>query len=448
MESISHGDDVVRCSDAASTTSIIASFRWSDRLTSKLGVAQDPNFAHFWAAESISTIGSQFTAVAVPLLAAIGLGASPQAVGLLAAASGLPHLLFGLFAGVWVDRNRRRPLMIAADIGRALALSVIPIASVLGFLSIELLVAVAFVVACGTVIFDTAYLAYVPVLVEKGRLVEANSRLEASASGAQVIGPSLAGTVVRFVGAPAALAIDAVSYLVSAAFLWRIRLSEPAPTFTAENSVVHDIWQGLKSVIHDPILRALSLATGIVNLGGYMFLAVYILYMTRNLGLGPEAVGLVFAAGGIGALIGSVLASPVRARLGTGTTIIVSLLLFGLFGLTVPLAVLFPTYALPLIVAAECLQWSTLLVYDINALSLRQSITPHHLLGRVNSSARFIVLGFQPIGSLLGGFLGAWIGLPTTLVVGAVIMLVAFVPLMASPVPGIRNMPSVGNAEA
>jgi predicted MFS family arabinose efflux permease len=443
MESISHGDVVVR--DSGASPSAIANRQWSDRLQSKLGVARDPNFARFWAAESISTVGSQFTAVAVPLLAAIGLGASPQAVGLLAAASGVPHLLFGLFAGVWVDRTRRRPLMIAADVGRAVALAVIPIASVMGYLSVELLIAVAFIVASGTVIFDTAYLAYVPALVDKERLVEANSRLEASASASQVIGPSLAGTVVRFLGAPAALAIDGVSYLGSAALLWRIRLPEPAPEVKPENSVLQDIWQGLQSVVHDPILRALSLATGIVNLGGYMFLAVYVLYMTRNLGLGPEAVGLVFAAGGVGALIGSVLAGPAQTRFGTGPTIIVSLVLFGLFGLTVPLAVFFPQYALPLIVAAEGLQWLALLTYDINAVSLRQSITPHHLLGRVNSSARFIVLGFQPIGSLLGGFLGAWIGLPATLVVGAMVMLVAFVPLMVSPVPGLRNGPVVGS---
>lgn len=445
MESVSHGDLAGRDSDAPHSSPAISNVHWNGWLKTRLGVARDANFALFWAAESISTIGSQFTAVAVPLLAAIGLGASPQAVGLLAAASGLPHLLFGLFAGVWVDRTRRRPLMIAADVGRALALAVIPIASVFGFLSIELLIAIAFIVASGTVIFDTAYLAYVPVLVDKERLVEANSRLEASASGAQVIGPSLAGTVVRFLGAPGALAIDAVSYLASAALLWRIRHPEPAPVVVSENSVLSDIGQGLKSVIHDPILRALSLATGIVNLGGYMFLAVYVLYMTRDLGLGPEAVGLVFAAGGVGALIGSVLATPVRDRFGTGPTIIASLVLFGLFGLTVPLAVLFPRYALPLIVAAECLQWLTLLTYNINAVSLRQSIAPHHLLGRVNSSARFIVLGFQPIGSLLGGFLGGWIGLPATLVVGAAVMLVAFVPLVASPVPGIRNAPATSN---
>jgi predicted MFS family arabinose efflux permease len=441
MESISQGD-VVPEADAFQPSSTRSRHRWSGQLSSRLGVARDPDFARFWAAESISTIGSQFTAVALPLLAILTMGASPEAVGVLAAAGGLPHLLFGLFAGVWVDRTHRRPLMIAADIGRAVALACIPLASVLGFLSIELLIAVAFVVASGTVIFDTAYLAYVPVLVEKDRLVDANSRLEASASAAQVVGPSLAGTVVRVLGAPGALAIDAVSYVASAAFIWRIRFAEPVPERVAHTSVLEDIRDGLKSVFHNPVLRALSLATGMVNLGGYIFLAVYVLYMTRNLGLGPAAVGLVFAAGGVGALAGSVLANRLSGRLGIGTTLIVSLALFGVFGLTVPLAVLFPRYALPLILAAEFLQWLTLLVFDINAVSLRQAITPHQLLGRVNSCVRFVVLGFQPIGSVLGGVLGERIGLPATLVVGVVVMLVAFVPLIASPVPGLVALPT------
>jgi len=235
------------------------------------------------------------------------------------------------------------------------------------------------------------------------------------------------------------MAFDAVSYLISASLLWRIRLPERAPERSAETGVMREIWQGLHSVIRDPILRSLSLATGLVNLGGYLFLAVYVLYMTRNLGLGPEAVGLVFAAGGVGALAGSLLASRVQTRMGTGVTLMVSLVLFGLFGLTVPVAVLVPVYALPLIVAAEFLQWLVLLVFHINAVSLRQSITPHHLLGRVNSSVRFVILGFQPVGSILGGFLGERIGLPLTLVVGAGVMLVAFVPLMLSPIPRLGS---------
>jgi predicted MFS family arabinose efflux permease len=176
-----------------------------------------------------------------------------------------------------------------------------------------------------------------------------------------------------------------------------------------------------------------------VTLGGFLFLSIYVLYLTRTLGLDAGAVGLVFAMGGIGALLGSMVAAPVRNRWGTGPTLVGSLVLFGLFGLTVPLAVAFPRYALPLILASELLQWVTLVVYNINAVSLRQAITPNHLLGRVNGSMRFISAGMRPVGSLLGGYLGSRIGLPATLVVGALGMLVAFMPLLGSTVWRTRS---------
>jgi predicted MFS family arabinose efflux permease len=187
-------------------------------------------------------------------------------------------------------------------------------------------------------------------------------------------------------------------------------------------------------------LRALALASGVMFLGGFLFLSVYVLYLTRTLGLGPGAVGLVFALGGVGALAGSLVAGPLRARLGVGMTLMVSLVLFGVFGLTIPLAVVFPRFALPLILASEFLQWVMVLVFSINSVSVRQAITPDRLLGRVNGTMRFVVWGMRPIGSVLGGYLGGHIGLPATLVVGAVGMLVAFVPLLGSPIPGMRGL--------
>src|SRR5215213_10286309 len=194
-----------------------------------LGVACHGDFARLWAAQSTSAIGSQFTAVALPLLAALSLCASPMAFGVLAAAAGLPHLLFGLFAGAWVDRLRRRPVMIAADIARTVLLITIPVAAALGALRIEFLVGVAFLVETFTVFFDIAYLTYIPSLVSRDDLVEANSRLEATASAAQVIGPALGGTLVRVLGAPMALLVDTLSYLVSATLIWRIRAQEAPP---------------------------------------------------------------------------------------------------------------------------------------------------------------------------------------------------------------------------
>jgi predicted MFS family arabinose efflux permease len=410
-----------------------------DRLHALLGVARDGDFARLWAAQTVSQVGTQFTVIVLPLLAALTLNASPAAVGLLAAAAGLPYLLFGLFAGAWVDRLPRRPIMIVADVGRFLLLATIPIAAWLGALRIELLIGVAFFVETLTVFFDVAYLAYVPSLVARERLVEANSRLEASASASQVIGPALGGAVVRMLGAPNAILVDSVSYLASALFLLRIRAAETRPERTSETGIVREIASGLVSLWGNPLLRALALASGMVTLGGFLFLSIYVLYLTRTLGLDAGAVGLVFAMGGIGALLGSMVAAPARNRWGTGPTLVGSLFLFGLFGLTVPLAVAFPRYALPLILASELLQWVTLVVYNINAVSLRQAITPNHLLGRVNGSMRFISAGMRPVGALLGGYLGGRIGLPATLVVGALGMLIAFLPLLGSTVWRTRS---------
>lgn len=411
--------------------------RWRDRV---LGVAS-VDFARFWAAEAISATGSQFTAVALPLLAALTLEASPMAVGTLAAAAGLPHLLFGLVAGAWVDRLRRRPLMIAADLGRAALLASIPLMALFGVLRIELLMVVAFLAETLTVFFDVAYLSYLPSLVARDGLVAANSRLEATASAAQVVGPALGGVLVRLLGAPLAMLADAVSFIFSAVFLWQIRAreEEPAPHASADGMGA-EILQGLRAVWRSPVLRALAVSSTIVNLAGFLFLSIYVLYMTRELGLGADAVGLVFAAGGVGALLGSLLAGPSRDRWGVGRVLLGSQLLFGLFGMLVPLAVLFPHYALPFVVAAEFLQWVAVLVFQINAVSLRQAITPDRLLGRVNGTMRCTVWGARPIGSLLGGILGSQIGLPATLVVGAFGMLLAFVPLLASPVPGLRTI--------
>jgi predicted MFS family arabinose efflux permease len=405
-----------------------------------LGIARDLDFARLWAAESISAVGSQVTAVAMPLLAALTLGASPMAVGVLTAATGLPHLLFGLFAGAWVDRLPRRPIMVASDVGRAALLAAIPVAAWFDLLRIELLIAVAFLDGALKVFFDIAYMAYVPALVSREKLVEANSKLEASASGAQVVGPALGGALVRVLGAPIAILVDALSFLASAAFLFGIRVQEPPPAPAQESSLIGEVTQGLRALWQNRILRALALASAIMNFGAFVFFAVYVLYLTRTLGLDPGAVGLVFALGGVGALIGSLAAGPIRARWGIGATLVGSLVLFGVFGLTIPLAVLFPRYALPLILASELLQWVMVIIFDINAVSLRQTITPDRLLGRVNGSIRFVVWGVRPAGSLLGGYLGSRIGLPATLAIGGLGMLLAFTPLLASPIPRMREI--------
>lgn len=393
-------------------------------------LGQGWDFSHLWAASAISQAGSQFTLLVFPLLAATTLDASPFAVGALGAVGALPHLLFGFVAGAWVDRLRRRPILIAADIVRCLLLLAVAFVTFQGALSIMFLVGVAFLIESCTVFFDLAYVAYVPSLMAKDQLVGANSRLEASASASQIVGPAVGGAAIRLLGAPIALLFDAISYFASALLLTRIRASEVVLQRTEESHIVTEIREGLAFLWANRVLRGLALANGMVNLGGYIFLAVYILYMVRELHLDPGAIGLVLATGGGGALAGAIAAAPAQRRWGTAPVLIGSLVMFGVSGLTVPLAVLFPAIALPMIVASEVLQWFAIVVFSVNAVTVRQSISPPQMLGRINGSMRVLTFGLRTVASLLGGLLGSRIGLPATLVVGAFGMLFSFLPLL------------------
>ncbi|HKG24292.1 MAG TPA: MFS transporter [Thermomicrobiales bacterium] len=392
------------------------------------------DFLRFWAAQSVSQVGTQVSMLALPLIAALTLDASPFEVGVLAAAGQAPMLLVGLFAGAWVDRRHRRPVMMLADLGRAGVLLAIPIAAALDLLGMGLLYVVAFVAGTLTVFFDVSYLSYVPTLVGRNGLVEANGKLEATASVAQVTGPGLGGLLVALLTAPFAILVDAASFLVSALFLSRIRTTEPPPAPAHERpGVLHEIREGLRHVGHEPILRSLVGCSAVTNLFGYAFLAVYVLYMAQELGLGSAAIGLVFATGGVGAFVGAMLAGPVARRFGTGWTLIGAQFGFGFTGMFVPLAVLVPRFALPCVVASEFLQWLMFLIYVVNAISLRQRLTDHRIQGRVNATFTTVARGMQPLGSLLGGWLGSRIGLPWTLVAGEAGMFVAFAWLLASP---------------
>jgi MFS family permease len=392
------------------------------------------DFVNFWAGQSVSQVGGQVSMLALPLIAALTLNASAFEVGALAAAGQAPMLLVGLFAGAWVDRRRRRPVMMVADVGRAAVLLAIPIAASFDALTIELLYVIAFITGMLTVFFDIAYMSYIPWLVRRDELIDANSKLNASASIAQVTGPGIGGLLVGALTAPFAMLVDAFSFLGSALFLSRIRVDEPPPDVKAEHPKMwHEIREGLSFVNRESTLRALVGCSAVTNLFGFAFLAVYVLYMAEELGLGSSTIGIVFATGGAGAFVGSVIAERVVQRFGMGWTLIGSQFAFGVTGLFVPLAVLFPDYALPCVITSEFLQWLSLLVYLVNAMSLRQRLTPDHIQGRVNAVFTTVARGAQPIGSLLGGWLGSRIGLPWTLVVGEAGMFVAFAWLLAAP---------------
>jgi len=411
------------------------------------GLWRDREFLKFWAASAISDLGSQVSTLALPLIAVLMLGATPWQMGLLSAAGAAPVLVVGLFAGVWVDRRRRRPVMIAADVACAVVLLVIPLASVLGVLTIEILYAVALLAGTLAVLFDVAFLSFVPSLVREGALMDANSKLELTSSTAQVAGPGLGGVLISAFGAPFAVLIDALSFLGSALFLLRTRVTEARPARAERGSVVAEVREGLTVVVRHPILGALARCSATTSLFRGMFLAVYVLYMTRDLRLGPVAVGLVFATGGVGSLAGALVAGRVARRYGPGPAMLHSILLFGLSGMAVPLAVLVPRVALPLVVASEFAQWMMIVIYYVTAVSVRQAIAPNRLLGRVNATMRFLARGVFPIGSLIGGGLGAILGVPLTLVVATCGLLLAVVWLLWSPVRSLRAMPTSGRTE-
>lgn len=404
----------------------------------------NPDFLKCWFGQGISYLGTQISLIAVPIIAAVTLDASPMALGVLYASGQLPALLFGLFAGAWLDRRRRRPVMIATDLARTALTLVVPAAAWFGWLSIPLLCVVLFGLGTFTIFFDIAELSYIPSLVDRSQLVAANSRLEATASGAQVLGPAIGGALVGLLTGPGALLIDAGSFLVSALAIRSIRKPEEEPALIDQGEPMRArIVSGLRFVSANPTLRAMAGCSAVTNLFGDAFLAVYVAFMVRELGLSDFQIGLVFATGGLGALVGALIAGRFVDRYGTGHTLIAAQLGFGLSGLLVPMAVLVPAISLPLVIAAEFLQWLTLLIYVVNAVSLRQRIASDEMQGRLHATFAVLTRGFQPIGSILGGVIASVIGLSLTLVVSEIGMMLGVLFLVASPLRHNAGIPAV-----
>ena len=398
------------------------------------------DFLKLWAGETVSLIGSQVTMLALPLTAVLLLGAGPFEMGLLTAAGYAPFLLIGLFAGVWVDRRRRRPILIAANVGRAALLAAIPLAAALGLLRIEQLYLVAFVVGVLTVFFDVAYTSYLPALVDREQLVEGNARLEVSRSVAQIAGPGTAGALVQLVGGALAVALDALSYLVSAACLWWIRAEEPPPAAERQDrGIWTDLVEGLQTIVGDPVLRAVAACTATLNLFGYVAQSVFVLYLVRDLGVAPALTGLVMMALGPGALVGALLAARMAARFGVGWTICAGPALSIVPAAMIALAAGPPPVVLPILILALFLQGMLGTIYNVTQVSLRQRRVPDRLQGRMNATMRFVVWGTIPIGALAGGAVGEAIGLRPVLAIGIVGCILATLLVTLSPVRSVAD---------
>jgi MFS family permease len=397
-----------------------------------------PDFLRLWAGQTVSQVGSQISFIAIPLTAVTVLGAGPFQTGLLGTLEFLPFLLFGLPAGVWVDRLPHRPVLIVADVGRMLALASVPAAWALGVLHLPQLYATGFVVGVLTVFFDVAYLSYLPALVEREQLVEGNSKLILTQSTTEVAGPGIGGLLVSLASAPYAVAADAASYAVSVVSLLLIRRSEPPRQPRVRTGLRVELLEGLRFVLGHRLLRSIAACTGLHNLFSNVGMAVLFVYAVRDLGLDAGRIGLWFSLGSLGGPLGALLVARLERRLGTGRTIVAS----AWIGLpSWLLLVLAPrSFPMPFLIASGVVGSLAGVAYNITQVSLRQAITPRHLLGRMNATTRFLIWGTIPLGAFAGGVMGSLIGLRTTLLAAAAGQLLAALPVTLSGVRRLRRV--------
>ncbi len=404
------------------------------------GLWRHPDFLRLWSGQTISQVGSQISGLALPLAAILVLDASAFQVASLATVEFLPFLLFALPAGVWVDRLRRRPILILTDLCRAVLLASIPAAYFLDALTIWQLYVVGFLVGTCTVFFDVSYQSYLPSLVRRDQLVEGNSLLELSANAAQASGPGFAGILVGLITAPYAILVDAISFLGSACLLLTIRAREEPPVKTEHPNMRRELAEGLRYLLGHRYWRPISVSVALANFFWTMAGSIVLVYLVRTLGMSPELIGIVFTIGSLGGLAGALTAGRISGRIGVGPTIVGSAVLFGPALLLVPLAP--QSSPEPFLVASFLVAGAGATLFRITGLSLMQTLTPERLLGRLNASRRFIVWGTIPLGSLVGGALASWIGLRPTLWVGALGACVSFLPVALSPIRHIREMPT------
>ena len=396
---------------------------------------RDRGFLLLWTGQAVSEAGTQVTALALPSVAILVLHAGAFQVGTLAALEFLAFPVLGLIAGVYADRLKRRPIMIVCDLARLLLIASVPVAALLHVLAMNQLYVVALLVGIANVFFDVSYQSYLPALIPRTDLVEGNSKLEVSRSAAQLAGPALAGFLIQAIGAVESLWVDAASFPISAASLFGIRKPEPAPqpgTAAGESGFWREMWEGIQVVIGNPTLWKIAGCTATSNLGSNMIWALFLLFAYRTLGLSPSLVGLIFAGGAVGGLLGALSAGAVTRRLGLGLTLFVTITTGGLAAFLIPLAQL--GLAVPLLVISTAVSFLCTPIYNIGQVSLRQAITPDRVQGRMNATMRTVVWGTLPVGAFLGGILGSVIGILPTMYIGAAVTTAAAFWILLGPI--------------
>lgn len=397
------------------------------------------DFALLWTGFTVSAFGTAVTTVALPLVALITLDASTFEVGVVSAATVAAWLLFGLSAGVWVDRFPHRPLLIVCDAVRAVAILSVPVAAFFDVLSLPQLVIVAFVISVGSVFFDIGFQTYIPDVLDSSELIVANSRLQGSESVAQVGGPSLGGAIVGLVGAPATLVIDACSYVVSGFSVLAIRKPDAPVQEPSSTRMLTQIREGLSFVARDPVLRPLAIAATVLNMFGMAVETLVIVFLTRTLDLPTGLVGVLLASNGLGGVLGAFAAGPLSTRMGGARALRLAVIAGPLLALLIPTATRNAT--LVLFAAGMVGIFGFTVVFSVIARTYRQLTTPPHLLGRVTATIRFVSWGVLPFGALLAGTLGEAFGTRTALWIVCVAFLLTPLPILASPMRRARDIP-------
>jgi predicted MFS family arabinose efflux permease len=401
---------------------------------------RQPEFLKLWAAQSISQLGDQVTLLALPLAAVLTLDATAGQMGLLVAAELLPHLFFSLLAGVWIERSqRRRHLMIVADLARFLLLVSVPVAYAFDALTFPQLYAVAFGIGTFAVMFDVSWSILFVSVVPRRDVVDANSKMSLSRAVSFVTGPSVAGFLVQALTAPVTLLVDAFSYLGSALFLSRIRSQEP-PVERDANGVLRSLREGMRFVLRDELIRADLGCAATINLFNFVFHALFVLYATRELGVAPGTLGIALGAGAVGGIVGALVAPRLERLIGIGRSVVVGAVLFPAPLILVPIASGSELQLGLILGAAEFFSSVGVMIFDVSAASMTFLRTPDRIRARTAGTFRFVNYGIRPIGALLGGALGTALGLQTALWIGVVGALAGVVWLVFSPIPRLREV--------
>lgn len=405
------------------------------------GLLRDHDFRHLWAADAISQVGTRVSALAVPLLALLTLEASDFEVAALRTAQTVAYLMIGLQAGAWCDRMRNRPVLIVADLARAAALGSVPVAAAFGVLTIWQLYAVVLVSGLFTVFFDVAHQSYLPRLVRRADLVEGNAKLRANMSVASLAAPSISGWLVQFFSAPVAIAVDACSYLWSAAWLSRIRKREESPPPREDRNLWREIREGWGVVLGHPVLRAISVNNALSSLCQSAQLSIIVVFLVREVQLSAGVIGLLNSLALVGALLGSFLVRRLTTRFGAARLLWSTSMIVGVAYLSYPLTT--PGWGLAWYVAANFVSSTCVIITIVVQVSFQQALCPADMLGRVNATMNFLYWGVAPLGSLGAGLSAGTISARGTLWVAAAGMVLAGLALVLSPLRTMRDLPDI-----